>query len=338
MITLSKFLWARSTDPLAAHCQRAIALLLQGVALHAVVGEPSTYQQFRADMDGLQSRLTQVTDESDLMLTVGAVLKALEQYNRETSRVIQLQSSELQEAIAQLTGAISVLSNASSESIDRLQQIERKLLAASELINIRELRLKLSECLQSMAAEVKRQGEDSHRSVSALRSGLSNMESRMANAQTGNAVDPVTGLPGRNEAEAALAAALESSPPAIVAVIVLTRVRQINLRLGYAVGDSAMSFFSDYVGSGLESTDTLYRWNGPVFVAILRRKESGLRVEQSLKRLLSSKLEHQLDLGTRTVLVPLTCRWAAWPVAAPLASLVRDMDRFALEQSPADSH
>ncbi len=103
-------------------------MLLQGIALHAVEGDPNDYQIFRRDMQQQMESIEGTSAPAELMIGVGAVLKALESYNSRTTRHLRMQGVELYHMIGMLTRAPSRrLDRASEQSVGRLREIEGRL-------------------------------------------------------------------------------------------------------------------------------------------------------------------------------------------------------------------
>jgi len=180
-------------------------------------------------------------------------------------------------------------------------------------------RLRLSECLEGLSGEIIRQKEDSARAVGEIKTALEQSQQRLvprqrlARGQQG--VDPVTGLPGRSEAEASVLEASQKDGSAFAALFVIDRVELINMRYGYAVGDQVLLAFSQHVARHLSAHDRLFRWSGPALLALLEYRNSQRVVREEIERVTSRRLEKTITLVDRTVLLPIRADWVTYPVS-----------------------
>jgi hypothetical protein len=92
------------------------------------------------------------------------------------------------------------------------------------------------------------------------------------------------------------------------------------------------------VGSGLRPEDVLCRWTGPTLVAVLRRDMPFERTKKELSSALNGRLEREIKLGTRTVLMPLSCNWTLFPSTGPVEVVSRKLDAFFASQASQDSY
>ena len=175
MISLKKLL----TDNETAHTlMRVVQLLLQGIALHTVEGDSEDYARFRESIAQVGCRLEEEISSSEALAQAGAVLKALDEYNRRTSNYVRLQNVELQAIVKMLTSTVGAIALAGDQSVRQLQEIEKQVASASQLEDVRLVRAKLSDCLEDIRRETERQrtetGRTVERLVEPLRSGLVN--------------------------------------------------------------------------------------------------------------------------------------------------------------------
>jgi two-component system cell cycle response regulator len=102
---------------------------------------------------------------------------------------------------------------------------------------------------------------------------LTSFATRTAHLESLAAVDPVTGLPNQRTLSTFLAREVERSDrygrPCSVLFLDLDHFKALNDMYGHAVGDLALREFSAVVRSGLRVADTLGRWGGEEFVAVL---------------------------------------------------------------------
>ena len=336
MISLKSY-WLREngeeTD--AAH-RRIISLLLQGIALHAVEGDQGDYERFRAELDKSQKNVSPEVPIAELMLIVGGVLHSMEEYNQRTSKFVRRQSTELQHMVSMLTQTVISIGSSSDRSVAKLQEIDKSIERVSQVEDIQILKLRLGECLEAVREEASRQKRDGASALHALKGELEHAQERMGSFTLRHELDACTALPMKADAQAAIEAAMSSAHPTYLLIAVCSRVQAINARFGYAVGDHVLAAFADHFRKGLSARDKLYRWHGPALVALLERSERIDRVRSEIRQFADTKLEKTIEVGRRTVLIPISASWSLLPVAAPMEAFLRQIDAFSAAQIPRD--
>lgn len=328
LITLKRYLWAADQE-LAESLLRMARLLLEAIRLHAVVGDQADYEKFQKDIakleDGLSDRLT----PAEVLVVAGAAAKTLEDYNQRTNRFIRVQNAELQAMLSMLTETVASLSAGSERSVARLQAIEKQLERASVIEDIRSLKAKLSECLHSLREEAQRQREEIARTITELKNEIKKAQQRQVKVvPAAPKPAPQASALSRAQAEQALAQALQQGSHTFVAIFVVERVELINARFGPNVGEQLVHYFRHHLAQGLLSSDPVYRWGVASFVVLLERPFSLEDARAEVQRVASVRLERTVQIGTRTVLLPITCRWSVLPIfeARDLSQLIAAID------------
>ena len=330
MISLRKF-WSEEHDEAGDALLRVVRLLLQGIALHAVEGDRNDHEKFRTDMQAMIDGLERDPTPAVLLMTTGSALKTLEDYNQRTSRFVRLQGAELQNMIGMLTKTVTALGAGSERSVTRLKEIETQLEKASVIEDVRMLKLRMEDCLESIREEAQRQKADSSHTLEGITEEIIKSRDRMRSAAV-SVPDPVTGLPVRVDAELAFSKMSAQGRTAYAAAFVVDRVSVINTRFGYAVGDKVMKIYLDELRARLSANDPVFRWSGPAFVALLDRPDPIERVREQLGFIVPPKLERNLQLPNRSALLPISATWAVFAVKAPVASLAEQIDQFVAGQ------
>jgi len=194
---------------------------------------------------------------------------AFEEYSRRTAGRLRAQFSESQSIISVLGNAIAAMASGSDASLARLREIQSQLSAAERIDDMRDLKKHLCECLSGMAAEVEEHRKNSTRGMSRLAEGTQEFENSIDLAPRQVVFDPVTGLPARVEAEAALFKVADGGDAAMAMVLALKRLKHVNSQFGYGVGDSLLAKLSKYLRSSGHLDEGLYRWSGPALLAII---------------------------------------------------------------------
>lgn len=311
-ISLKRYL-SGADHELAESFQRMISLLLEAIRLHAVVGEPDEHRRFQEDIVRLENKLQQDFTPQQVLVVAGAVAKTLENYNQRTTRFIRMQSAELQGMLAMLTETVAAISAGSERTITRLQSIEKQLERASMLEDIRALKSKLSECLLAVREEARQQREETARTIAELRNEIKRAQQRqnaIAHPRRSEAAQDL----GRAEAEAALARAIEQRLHAYAAIFVLERYDLISGRFGPNAAEQLAGFFRHHLAQGILSSDAVFRWSHSSFLVLMEHTGSLDEVRAEVHRVASMRLEWTLQIGTRTVLLPVSSRWMVIPV------------------------
>lgn len=338
-VTLKRYL-SGADQQLADSLLRMARLLLEAIRLHAVVGDQADHEKFQKDIARLEDNLAERFAPTEILVVAGAAAKTLEDYNQRTTRFIRMQSAELQSMLAMLTDTVAAISAGSERSVQRLHTIEKQLERASVLEDIRALKSRLSECLQAVREEVRLQREEMARTMTELKNEIKRaQERRTVSAPPPPKPATASALAmGRAEAEQALAQALEQGLHAYAALFVVDRIEIINARFGSNAGEQLVQFFRHHLTEGLLRSDPVYRWSAASLVALLDRPYSLDDARAEVQHVVSVRLEKTIQIGTRTVLLPITSHWSVLPVfeAASLQELIADLDAFAV-RSPGAS-
>ena len=327
MISIKKYLSTDSREASDAY-ERMSLTLLQAIGLHAVEGERADYDWLRCAIADLQTRLTEDPSPANILVTTGAAVKAMQDYNRRTSHILSARSVELRSIVGMLTGAMSQISTTSQTSIARLQDLQRQIEQAVMLEDVRTVKLRLSECLESMRGETERQRNESVKVVHELKQGLHGIQAPKQ-AEAGAGIDPLTGLPSRVEGEAAILAAGGPGLHAYAALFVLGRMQAIASRYGSELSDGVLMVLLQRLSLGLSPQDQFFRWGPDSFLAVLHRKESGDLLRREVTRLLSVRLEHSFEIASRSVTLPISPTWTIVPLFEfSQSEVLRKLDSF----------
>jgi GGDEF domain-containing protein len=318
MISIKKFLSAENREKADAF-EHMACRLLEAISLNAVDGDRVDLDHFQATIAGVQTSIEQDPSPENILLATGSAVGALQSYNRRTSVFIGAKSVELQAMVGMLTQAMSQIAAGSENSISRLQVLQKEIEHAVMAEDVRTLKTRLSDCLQSISGEVARQRDESSRAVSDLKDCLR----RGQPMKPGDAVevaeapedcDPVTGLLQRPGAEAAIAAACNERSHVYAGLFVMDRIQSINSRFGKALGDEALVFFLQYLSQALAPTDKLFRWDNASFLALMERREPADRVRRDVGRNLAQRAEQTFHIEGRSVALPVSSTWVVAPL------------------------
>jgi GGDEF domain-containing protein len=334
MISLKSYL-SRENEAEAAY-RRIIVLFLQGISLHSVEGDKADHDRFREDIDKCLSVLSPETLTSELLVVVGGALRAMEEYNQRTSKFVRRQNTELQHMVSMLTQTIITIGDSSENSVNRLQNIEKSIESTQAVEDIQILKLRMSECLEAVRDEAVRQRRDGRDALASLKKELESSQELMGSRATKPDLDVATGLPGKAEAERAIRKAIEAPQGKFLMIAVCSRVQAVNARFGYAVGDRMLEAFAEHFKKRLSASDRLFRWQGPALAALLERAERLERVRAEIRQFADIRFDKTVEVGQRTVLIPISATWSIFPLAPPLDAFLKQLEAFTAVQIPRD--
>jgi len=316
MISLKSLLSSDSRAKEDAFEQMAYRLL-EAISLNAAPGDRVDLDHFQATVGGVMTLLEQNPSAENILAATAAAVAALQAYNRDSSRFIDAKSAELQAMVGMLTQTMSTIATASGKSISHLQELQREIEHAVMIEDVRALKARLSDCLQSISGEVARQKDESSRMISGLKDDLRPGRQPKPGEAVAPAVeerDPVTGLLQRPDAEAAIAIACDARSHVYAGLFVMDRLQSINTRFGHSFGYQALLFFMQYLSQALAPADKLFRWNNAAFLALMERSEPADQVRKDLSRILGRKMEQTFSVAGRTVTLPVSSTWLVTPL------------------------
>jgi GGDEF domain-containing protein len=288
----------------------AVRLLLEGIARHSVKGDIEEFRAFRAQIQRVLQSIDEDRPPDETLDSAGQAVNLLKDYGHRTSKRLRQQGAELHAVIKMLLDTFRDLAIAGTERMRQLQNLGTELAATSDGEKLAQCKLRLAECLGEIRLEAERFRSDA--------------DGRMGTAIGNSKRDRLTGLQGRDVAEAALATACVAETPGCAIIIIIDRISVYNVRFGRAVGDKVLQFFADYLVQSLPFEVPPYRWSGPA--VLMLRPGSAEQAAPIIRRVLEQRIEYEVDLGSRTVLLPIAARWEAVKLMADPRLVVNKID------------
>jgi len=302
MVSLGKALEATRKAEFEQALSRSVSRLIDGIVLHALVENDGDYSEFQKAMRDLQRRLARAAgDGPETLVVTGAILQALNTYNREIARHHAAAVKELRQVISMLTGALEYSCRGQERVSAGLRDLEKNIEHASAADDLRVVRANLETCLAALRAEIDRQ-EREYREARELAARMA----RSAAPAEGGAVptDPLTHLPDRRAAREALLTIFETADaPDCGICLRLDRLPRINSTCGYEAGDEYLTLVSRLIGQALQSRGRLYRWSGPGFFVLAPDKSTADQLQRAVTLLNSSRDAQVLNAGARSIVV-----------------------------------
>lgn len=292
-----------ASEDLSGAMLHVIDILLHAIQVHSVAIDPAEFAAFQAEIQKMRGAVRMPSAEQ-MLWTAASTQKTLEAYNQRAVRARHTHAEALQKLLSAFTETVTAISTASENTTTRLHELERQILKASTAEDTKSLAIRVSECLESVRDQTLRQRERADQSLAQLRREL---EASKAGPAAGvPKMDSLSGLPLRAQAEYTLDAVIQSGGHGCVVAFVVDRVHLINARFGYGVGDQILLLFREHLAQHLKEGDRLFRWTGPVFLALLDRPNVPDGVRAEVKRVTAKKLETTVQIGSRFVLLPVS--------------------------------
>jgi len=308
----------------------AVETLLNAMEAHCIVTDASDYGKFCADIGKLRETFAEPSSAS-LLAAAGTAKKVILEYNQQASRSVRARILELHKVLKSFAKAVAGMATGSDRTLTHLRDLERQIVKAGTCEQVRSLGTRLAECLETLRLETELQHEHHQETLSQLRREVESAWRPSVTAADAPANgDALSGLRLRAKAESALKELTQSGRHGFVVAFVVDRVQLTNARFGYAVGDQILVLLREHLATQLQARDQLFRWTGPVFLALLDRPNRPDEVRAEITRITSAKLETTAQIGTRPVLLPVAFTSAIFSLfeidAVPL--LIEQIDAF----------
>jgi len=284
---------------------QVIDILMHAIQVHSVAIDPVEFAAFQAEIQKMRGGVRMPSLEQ-MLLNAARTQKTLEEYNQRAVHARRIQAEALQTLLSAFTGTVTAISTASENTTTRLGELEKQILKAVTAEDMKSLAARVADCLDSVRDQTLHQRERADQSLAQLRRDLEASSKAEPAAGMQPKIDALSGLPLRAPAEQALETAIQSGGHGFVVAFVIDRVHLINARFGYGVGDQILLLFREHLAQHLQEGDRLFRWTGPVFLAVLDRPNLANSVRAEVKRVTTKKLETTVQIGNRFVLLPVS--------------------------------
>jgi diguanylate cyclase (GGDEF)-like protein len=328
MISLKQYLGSSAEDSAR---KQALSLVLEKIASQAAVAKQSDYRLFSAEINRLRECIDAESEPGTLLFLIGSVTQLIETYNREITTVIRRQAHEAQDMFNMMTETITTLSGENVRAATAFGEFGQRFEAATGIDDIDELKQHLGEALRDFRTEMLRQKNDSDRLLLMLRQEIEkgSPPSVVASIPSAPSIDPTTSLRLRQACVGAMHLPVPPGKRRYVVTFVINCLKGINARYGFEVGDRVLRRFAQFVKEQIASEDSLYRWNGPSFVAVLERSETLDQIRRKIECIMRAELDETFDLEGRSLLVPISAAWSAFQLISTVATAEKQIETFA---------
>lgn len=332
MISLKRFLSANGAD--AKSDSRLAWLILEAVSCHAIESDPQELEAFRTCLRQIVEKMEESDNGAQMLVLTGEAIKTIETYNRGVQRSVSSQVKELQAIVSLFARSMLQVSKSTAGSAAKLRNIERQIEKSSQTEDLRVLKTQLEESLGTICAEAAEQERRSEEISGQLRDTMNRPEAAAIMSEAVADLDMVTGLPNFRAAEQAIRSAVAARTSTYAVLFCVDRVEVINSRFGFSVGDRILMLFGQHLAQRISSTDRLFRWRGPGFLALLDRSGPEISIRAEIARMVSARLEQEIELGGRSVLLPIGASWMLTGLAdSTMDALTKKLDAFSATQA-----
>lgn len=314
--------------------RQVISLLIERIGSRAAMADRSDFDEFQTAIHRIGESVNQedATPETLLMMA-GSAVQAMGDHNQRVSRFIRRQGGEFHSIISMLTDTVVKMGGENTRFAQRFQEIGDGMERAGGMDDLHALKIDLRECLRTFRESTLQRQAEMEGAIQALQKEV---ECRREVADSVPELDPVTGLPKQQAAEAALFELSKAGKRIYAVIMVVNRLQSVNARFGNQVGDQVLRSFKQGIEKQLNQGDRLFRWSGPAILALLERPEPLDRMRALVRRMLDAPIEQEFDVGGRTVLIPISAAWSAFQLIAPASIAVKQIQTFIAGQGSRD--
>ena len=297
-------------------------VLLQAIRMHAVAADQEDLDSFRNEFERLNESVSLASAPDQILLVAGSADQALSAYNRQITRYIRSQRTELQRTVATLTETVTTISNCSERSYAQLEDIGWRIQKASVIEDIRVINIHLAECLQTLREETLRQKVEAAKAITQLKRGLNPASPIEQEADPARPLGPTAAsfdanpsgsVADRGAAENALRCALEEGGHTFAAVFVVKGMHAIEARSGPEGTEQAAKLFLQALNERF-NFNRIYRWGQSCFVSLLERAEPLAAVQMEISRIISRRIDITIEARGRSTFIPLCSSATAIPI------------------------
>jgi diguanylate cyclase (GGDEF)-like protein len=330
MVSLKPYLTSNHGEDVL---RQVVVLLLEKLAAAAAIATDEEYAVFRDDIARLRQCVGPEATPQEILLAAGSATQALEAYNRGVTASFRKRGRELRDIVGMLAETVATMGGENTRSVEKLREIGNGLERANCIEDLPTLKVHLGECLHSFRQEIARQKDQADSVIIALRQQIEQSPQLRLPPSADKGTDPVTHLGTKEECLKAMHAPIAPGRRKYVVTLVVNRMQSINIRFGYQVGDRILCRFGEFIEQQIRPEDRLFRWSGPAFVALIERTEALNEVRAQIKRILEPLIEETLEVGGRSLLIPISAAWSAFHFITTVATAERQIETFAASQT-----
>jgi GGDEF domain-containing protein len=322
--------------------------LLHDLREHATFLKEEQRDELRRELDEVVRALQDSPSASVLQISTSTLAEKLPQYFVQTQKEIDSSLSELRQLTSVLMNSLAQVEQTDHGTAASLLEIEQIVQSARSPGELAVAKIHLVQALERLRAQTEAKREAHHQLLTTLQeraralelaptieaslaTALSESEGAPAErslASTIGPADPITGLYGRQAAEAFLVSLSEKSKAnSYIVAFYVQRMELINSRFGDRMGTDVLCCCAQHFAKLVQPADQLFRWRGPGFVAVLARGRSMSEVRQEVNAAYRTRMTFEgVD---NSVIIPLSIVTQVWPARkAHAAEMVHNIETF----------
>jgi GGDEF domain-containing protein len=310
-----------------------MVLLLSGTRLHAVGLEwrESRRSEFQTELGKIEDQISNAQDVQAISLLIGQALHCIEAYHRSVNADVQAALSEYKQLSYAMTQTVGRMAQGNTDSIEKLQSIEKQMGVINSIGEIRILRHDLSGCLAELCEKTVRNREEGTRLVSTLQNRLQlSALSRLPGAGSHPDAPVAPGLPGQAEAMQSIRQAIQAHTCSYVAALLIDRFLLMSKRFGDSVVARLQTLVAADIAQRFRPVDHIFEWTPGGFVVLMERTETLENVKGALRQVLMIKKAEAIEIEGRSIVLPVTISFCLIPLfhVSSAEAAGKDIDAF----------
>jgi diguanylate cyclase (GGDEF)-like protein len=178
-------------------------------------------------------------------------------------------ATEIRTVLALLKDAAGTLESSNVRISAKVKEFTHQLEETLDCPDIATTRALLSDHVRRMKEWAETLSSESAVQLVAFEKQLRSYEQRLKEVESTAAMDPLTGVWNRREAERRLQESIDRGMPFSLIVVDLNKFKTINDRYGHRCGDRVLQQVADRLRTSVRPRDHVGRWGGDEFVVIM---------------------------------------------------------------------
>lgn len=255
---------------------------------------------FRSRLDEYRAELSRAPDVAEVDTVVRSAVRLSEEFFERSKTYATTRERELRELILLMRDALDSLAGSGQDFHGQMLESGLRLSRLSELEDIRTLKKRLSEEVDSLKRVVEQKQRDEQAQFSELTERVGVLEATLELAKKQATIDELTGVPNRRSLDETLRDWVQNYAATkqtfVVGMIDLDDFKQINDEHGHVVGDRVLRCAASSLSSGIRKEDFVARYGGEEFAVILsdtNLRAGRERMEELVSRIGQSRYKYQ---------------------------------------------